>query len=210
MQRPLISVNFVISADGKISSVRRTPSGWSSAADHRRLLELRKDADALLVGNGTLQADRMTLTSLESSHFPLRCIVSRSGRIPGDHPIFATEGGAIHLLATDMNARIPSLPSSVTFHQEDLGSFLDTLASRYAVRRLHCEGGGTLVRALAESDWIDEFHLTLSPARIFGGADAPTVTGVEKAFLPASARFSLTHFAPQAETGECFLSYARI
>ena len=77
MPHPSISINFAVSADGKISSVAKRPSGWTSEEDHARLLRLREGADALLVGRGTLEADRMTMRAPGD---PLRCVASRSGR----------------------------------------------------------------------------------------------------------------------------------
>ncbi len=77
------------------------------------------------------------------------------------------------------------------------------------VRHLHCEGGGQLIRALAELDAIDEFHVTLAGHALFGGMEAPTATGIGVDFLPASLDFALSHFEPRPDMGECFLSYRR-
>ena len=207
MSRPWISANLAISADGKISDSQHRPSGWTSKADHERLVFLRRDADALMVGRGTLEKDRMSLRSPGNAKAPLRCIVSRSGRIPPDHPVFQTEGGPVHLLITG-DAPSPALPG-VTIHRGTLDGFVNTLAESHGVSRLHCEGGGELIRSLAELDLIDELHLTLAGHTIFGGAAAPTVTGIPGEFLPGSRDFTLQTFAPQPGTGECFLTYLR-
>lgn len=208
MRRPWISTNLAISADGKITSVARRPSGWTSRLDHERLISLRQTADALMVGRGTLVADRMTLTVPGRDVQPLRCVVSRSGRIPAEHPVFQRAGGAIHLLA-DRGAEIPDPPAGVRLHRGGLADFLEILVSELGVNHLHCEGGGELIRSLAELDAVDEFHLTLAGHTIFGGAGAPTATGVPADFLPGARAFSLGHFEPRPETGECFLSYRR-
>jgi len=205
MQRPWISTNLAISADGKISSVSRRPSGWTSPADHARLLELRQNADALLVGRGTLETDRMTMTVPGKS--PLRCIVSRSGVLPPDLPVFQKPGGPIHLLVTG-NPGASRLPG-VILHHETLAGFLSKLAADHGVKHLHCEGGGGLIRSLAEIDAIDEFHLTLAGHTLFGGQHAPTATGIPAEYLPETRIFSLSHFEPRPEEGECFLSYRR-
>lgn len=202
MTRPRISLNFAISADGKISSAAKRPSGWTSADDHARLLQLREHADALLVGRGTLEADRMTL---KAPGDPLRCVVSRSGNFDPAHPLFHTPGGEIHLLATDGQA--PAIPGT-TAHSGSLASFLTTL-STLGVQRLHCEGGGELARELATLDALDEIHLTWAGHTLFGGRRAPTISGIPAEFLPASREYELTHFDPRPQTGECFLSYRR-
>jgi riboflavin biosynthesis pyrimidine reductase len=207
MDRPWISANFALSADGKISSVDRKPAGWTSEADRERFRQLRQGADALLVGRGTWETDRMTMFVRDQETQPLRCVVSRSGRFDPAHPMFAKAGGPIHLLVTGEEK--PSTIPGATFHRESLASFLGTLAQRYDVKRLHCEGGGELLRELAELDVLDELHLTWAGHTLFGGREAPTLTGAPGAFFPASRAFELVEFHPLAESGECFLSYRR-
>jgi hypothetical protein len=58
-------------------------------------------------------------------------------------------------------------------------------------------------------DAIDEIHLTWAGHTLFGGREAPTISGVPGDFLPASRAYELVEFDPQPETGECFLSYRR-
>lgn len=207
MTRPWISTNLAISADGKISSTGHRPSGWTSATDHQRLLDLRKNVDAIIVGRGTLMADRMTLTVPGISPAPLRCIVSSKGNLPPDHPIFQKSGGAIHLLAT--SGKPETIPENVTLHQGTLAEFLKILTTKYRVHRLHCEGGGHLIAALAKLGAIDEFHLTLAGHTMFGGTSSPTATGIPAAFLPGALDFELRHFDPRPDLGECFVSYRR-
>ena len=48
-----------------------------------------------------------------------------------------------------------------------------------------CEGGAALFRSLLEHDLVDQLNLTIAPY-LFGGADAPTLTGLSKEFLPKS------------------------
>ncbi|MFT4177514.1 MAG: RibD family protein [Luteolibacter sp.] len=212
MTRPRISANFAISADGKITSETRRASDWTSSEDHARLLELRRGKDALIVGMGTLLADRMTMTVPGQEKHPLRCIVSRSGQIPPDHPIFQTSGGDIHLCLTERSAGVhtgPSQQNNLTIHHTSLAGFLEILHRDHTVDHLHCEGGGTLLRALAALDAIDTFHCTLAGHTLFGGKKAPTVTGELGDFLKHSLDFELSHFEPHPDLGECFLSYTR-
>jgi 2,5-diamino-6-(ribosylamino)-4(3H)-pyrimidinone 5'-phosphate reductase len=207
MKRPRISMNFAISSDGKITSAARRPSGWTSREDHARLLELRKSADALMVGRGTLEADNMTMTVPGQERQPLRCVVSRSGNFRTDHPLFHTPAGPIHLLATGSSPDF-TLPGA-SVHRCSLTEFLDLLARQHHVAQLHCEGGGELAQTLAALGMIDELHLTLGGHTLFGGALAPTVTGIPGSFLPDSMRLTLSHFEPRPDLGECFLTYTR-
>ncbi len=212
MLRPRISTNLAISADGKISSVARIPSGWTSKEDHQRFMKLRESADALLVGKGTLESDRMTMLVPGKPVQPLRCVVSHSGKFDGAHPLFHAPGGDIHLLVTGAeDLDLPEFPeSNVTVHSKSLLLFLEALASKYAVRHLHCEGGGQLIRELAALDVIDEFHLTIAGHTIFGGKCASTATGIPEEFLPATRAYAVSHFDPRPELGECFMTYTRV
>ncbi len=202
--RPHISLNFALSADGRITSVAGISSGWTSQADKDRLLHLRRSADAILVGRGTLEADRMTMTAPQN---PLRCVVSGKGRFDPTHPLFHTPGGPIHLLGIE---NPPEPVGEATLHHASLADFLGSLHRDHGIRHLHCEGGGTLVRALAEMDAIDEIHLTWAAHTLFGGRSAPGLAGPPGDFLPASRRFELTDFDPRSELGECFLTYRRV
>jgi riboflavin biosynthesis pyrimidine reductase len=86
----------------------------------------------------------------------------------------------------------------------DLAWMLQQLRRDYGVRTVACEGGATLFRALLEQDLVDQLNLTVAPW-LFGGADAPTLTGLSKEFLPGSIRCSLTEMRTVGE--ECFLTY---
>jgi 2,5-diamino-6-(ribosylamino)-4(3H)-pyrimidinone 5'-phosphate reductase len=199
-----ISANFAISADGKISSIDHRPSGWTSPADHQRLLSLRCGADALFVGHRTLIADNMSLTVPHQAQQPMRCIASASGSISGNEKIFHTAGGDIHVWCQKVPA---TTLSQTTLHHGSLTDFLLHLHTICGVKHLHCEGGGTLLRLLLEIDCLDELHLTWAGHTLFSGEIAPTLSGIPGLPLAHSHHFALTHFEPLPDTGEIFLSY---
>jgi 2,5-diamino-6-(ribosylamino)-4(3H)-pyrimidinone 5'-phosphate reductase len=209
MPRPRISTNLAISADGKISSTPPRPSGWTSRADFERLLELRKSADAILVGRGTLEADSMTMTVPESDRQPLRCVVSHDGIFDFEHPLFHKPGGRIHLLVTGPHLHQPPSDFDGQLHHGSLLEFLENLKNHHGVESLHCEGGGQLIKALAALDAIDEFHATLAGHTLFGGGKSATPTGIPGDYLPRSLDFQLAEFSPVSESGECFVTYRR-
>lgn len=207
--KPQISINLALSADGKISDLRGRPSQWTSAEDGARLLELRRGADALMVGRKTWLADQMTMCVPGAAAAPLRCIVSRRGELPEDHPIFQAHGGRIHVLCTESAPLWKDSGNDVRFHEGDMERFLHTLASELEVRRLHCEGGGWLVNQLFKIGAVDTLFLTLAGHTMFGGRNAPTVTGPPCGFTGSSMEMRLVEWAPRAESGECYLTYRR-
>jgi riboflavin biosynthesis pyrimidine reductase len=80
------------------------------------------------------------------------------------------------------------------------------LRKEYGVKSLVCEGGGALLRSLATEDLLDEIHLTLAPV-LFGGAAAPTLTGLPGDFLPKPIEFRLAKMEPLGD--ECLLHFKR-
>jgi 2,5-diamino-6-(ribosylamino)-4(3H)-pyrimidinone 5'-phosphate reductase len=74
MTRPFVHVNIAMSADGKIDTVARKGSAISSAADKRRVDELRASVDAVLVGGRTLleESPKLTVKSADLREARLR------------------------------------------------------------------------------------------------------------------------------------------
>jgi len=204
-----VVLNFAISADGKIGTHTGGASKFTSHADLQRLWQIRLQADAILVGRGTLEADNMSMTIPEHCappRQPLRLVASRRGQFNPTHPVFQTAGGPIHLLCTD--ARIENAPAGVRCHHSSLSTFIDTCRQELGIQTLLCEGGGELVRSLVELGLVTDIHLTMAGHTLIGGATAPGILGRISAHLQASQRFRLTHFEP-LDNGECFLSYQR-
>ena len=208
--RPFVTANFAITADGRISTRNFTPSDFSSRRDKRRLVKIRAACDAVLVGARTLASDTMTLgiPGIRGKNPPLRVIVSNSGRIAPTLRVFKTAGAPIVIFTTrKMPAKIRAALAAVAdifIHPTpvvDLALALTILRADYGVKRLVCEGGGTLLRSFAAADLLDELHLTLCPL-VFGGATAPTLTGVPGKFLPKSTRLHLVEMKRVGD--ECF------
>ena len=86
----------------------------------------------------------------------------------------------------------------------NLAAMLATLRADYGVKRLVCEGGAQIFRALLTAGLVDELHATLCP-RLFGGEKAPTITGLPGAFLPSSVPLVLKN--TEVIGGECFVRY---
>jgi riboflavin-specific deaminase-like protein len=145
------------------------------------------------------------------SRSPLRVIVSNKGRIDDRLKIFQSDISPIIIFST---RRMPlknqeALRKTATLHltrarEVDLAAMLKTLRDQYKVRTLACEGGPTLFRSLLEHGFVDQLNLTIAPY-MFGGASAPTLTGLSKNFLPASVHCSLIDMRTVGD--ECFLTY---
>jgi 5-amino-6-(5-phosphoribosylamino)uracil reductase len=224
-QRPFVAVTFAMTVDGKITTKNFSPVDFTSREDKTHLLRQRALGDAVLIGHSTLKHDNVRLglpdpkmreerIARGQTPFPLRVIVSNEGRIDASLKIFQADpakAGPIVIFSTvQMPARNQkALREKATLHLSDARSvdltwMLQQLRRDYSVRTVACEGGATLFRALLEADLVDQLNLTIAPF-LFGGANAPTLTGLSKEFLPRSIRCSLTDMQIVGE--ECFLTY---
>jgi riboflavin-specific deaminase-like protein len=198
-----------------------SPVDFTSREDKLHLFRQRALADAVLIGHTSLKRDNVRLglpadmqetrVKRGRSRSPLRVIVSNEGRINSRLKIFQSDISPILIFST---RRMPkktrtALRTKATLHltgsrNVDLARMLRTLSDDYKIRTVACEGGPTLFRSLLELGLIDRLNLTIAPY-MFGGAKAPTLTGVSEDFLPASVHCSLSDMRTIGD--ECFLTY---
>jgi len=210
-----------MTVDGKVTTRNFTPVDFTSREDKLHLFRQRALADAVLIGHTSLKRDNVRLgipSELQKARIkrrktqaPLRVIVSGKGNIDSRLKIFKSDISPIVIFSTK---RLPrkyrrALTKKATLHlsdgnRVDPAAMLQTLRKEYGVLRVACEGGPTLFRSLLEHDLIDQLNLTIAPY-MFGGADAPTLTGLSKDFLPASVHCRLTGMRVVGQ--ECFLTY---
>ncbi len=211
-----------MTVDGKITTRDFSPVDFTSREDKLHLFRQRALADAVLIGHSTVERDnvRLGLPQAElpqaritrgQAPYPIRVIVSNEGKIDNQLKIFQTDISPILIFST---TRMPrqfqaALREKATLHltksqHVDLAAMLRKLRSEYNVRAVACEGGARLFRSLLERGLVDQLNLTIAPY-LFGGANAPTLTGLDKEFLPKSVHCSLTDMRVVGD--ECFLTY---
>ena len=193
--RPRVLVNFASSIDGKINPAPGLRQGKFMMSRHRedfrRMVALRAQADAILIGASNLRADNPDLAiptderAARRAHGtpePARIVVTTTGEgLTPDRRMFdpALGGPSIILHAPAMpaetRARLAPVAELVQFTGERvaMSEVLIWLAGR-GFRTLLCEGGGALVAQLFAARAVDALYLTLVP-RILGGARAPTL-----------------------------------
>ena len=219
--RPVVIATFAMTVDGKVTTKNLSPVDFTSREDKLHLFRQRASADAVLLGHTSLKRDNVRLglpadmqetrAKRGQSRGPLRVIISNEGRIDHRLKIFQSNVSPIIIFSTK---RMPrkyqrALEQRATVHLSnskhvDLAGMLETLRKKYEVRTVACEGGPTLFRSLLEQDLIDQLNLTIAPY-MFGGAKAPTLTGLNTKFLPASVHCSLNDMRTVGD--ECFLTY---
>jgi len=222
LRRPFVTATFAMTVDGKITTRTFSPVDFTSRDDKLHLFRQRALADAVLVGHSTLKRDNVRLglpqTDLCKARmkrgqtaYPVRVIVSDKGKIDSRLNVFQSDISPILIFST---RRMPwkyqkALGKKATLHLSkaehvNLAAMLHTLRDKYKIRTLACEGGPTLFRSLLERGLIDRLNLTIAPY-MFGGARAPTLTGLSNEFLPASVHCALIDMRVVGQ--ECFLTY---
>jgi riboflavin-specific deaminase-like protein len=187
--RPYTIVNFVSSADGRAAFEGRSRD-LSDPGDREMFHGLREHVDAILVGTGTLRAERYgrlvrdperrhRRAASDLSPEPLACIFSRSGEVPTDIPLFS-EPAARVVVFTSAELETSGLAAQVEVVGLDPGELTLTtmmrrLRSAYDVRSVLCEGGPTVFGALLQENLVDELFLSLAP-KLTGGGRSPGIT----------------------------------
>lgn len=201
--RPHTLVNFVTSVDGR-ATLQGKSGKLGDDGDRAIFHLLRERVDAILAGTGTLAIERYgpLIRTAEARQRrvkdglppePLALVVTRSGRVPTDIPLFQTpETRAIVFTAADPPPT--DCPADVEVIQLDPGELtfvtvLRRLRQDRGVTSLLCEGGPTMFGALLHERVVDELFLTVAP-KLAGGGQGPTIaTGPELA-VPAAANLS--------------------
>lgn len=136
-----LSLKLALSLDGRLAR-RGGESQWITGDEARLYVhQLRAEADMMLVGGGTLRADRPRLDHRLpgcDAPQPLRAVLT-GGEVPSGYLGFAS-------LAE-----------------------LDGYASEEGVNRILCEGGGGLAASLLELDRVDRLILLRAPILIGDG-----------------------------------------
>ena len=161
--RPWVAVCMIASIDGS-TVLRGASAGLSSDADREVLLTLRKLADIIIVGAGTVRAEGYRKPSKADQRIG---VVSRLGRVDLDSELFTSGAGFLILPLDAPSTTAQSVRAGVG--EIDLGAALRALPGDPDF--VHAEGGPLLNGALAEADLIDEMNITTSP-QIVGGTGA--------------------------------------
>ena len=194
-ERPYLVLNMVSTLDGKAALDWRT-KGLSSELDRRLFHHLRTQADAVMVGAGTLRQERYgRMAKTEElrdkreaeglAREPLAVVVSGRLDLPADLPLLQEPEQRV-LIATGSDASLPEPAADVDYLRtgDDLPLLMARLREEHGVRSVLCEGGPTLNSFLLAAGLVDELFLTLNP-KLAGGADALTIVAGKALVEPA-------------------------
>src|SRR5436305_2314327 len=200
--RPYLILNFATTLDGRAAiNGRSGPIG--SETDTEMLQRLRTRVDAVMIGAGTMRAERygrmVSDPQLRAyrertglAHDPLAVIVSNRLELPWDAALFTNGGGRVVIFtASEETPPETATPVTVVRHPDgvELDRALEWVRWERGICSVLCEGGPTLHGRLREGGLADELFLTIAPKiaggegpRVLEGA-LPDVDGVELAWL---------------------------
>jgi diaminohydroxyphosphoribosylaminopyrimidine deaminase/5-amino-6-(5-phosphoribosylamino)uracil reductase len=183
---PFVTLKAAASLDGKTAATDRSSKWITGDAAREDVQRLRAEADAIVVGAGTVLDDDPSLTVRDVSYTgrpPLRIVVDAAGRVPPEARIFddsaptfvATTARADHEVVEAWEATGAEV---VSFDQDEtegvsLPELLAHLGKR-DVQGLLLEGGATLAWSFVREGLVDRVVLYLAP-KLVGGARAPGV-----------------------------------
>ncbi len=185
--RPYVILNAAMTLDGKIATATGS-SNISGEDDLKRVHEIRKQCDAIMVGIGTVLEDdpRLTVHKIDAKpeDNPVRVVVDSKCRTPVDARITNGDAKTIIACANEYKDDFKSGEKYETFKKRgvkffwsgdkrvDLTSLMSYLHEE-GIERLMLEGGATLNFSMIKAGLIDEINICVAPM-VVGGANAKT------------------------------------
>lgn len=176
-KRPWVTLKLGMTLDGRIADAAGRSRWITSPASRREVQNLRRRADAILIGRETARADDPSLLPVPPrGRKPWRVVVDTNGSLPATLRVFTDEANERTLLATtrgEPSATRLVLPASKG--HVSLRALLRELGRR-GLLHVVCEGGGELASALWRDGLVDEAWLFLAP-KLLGGSARPAFGG---------------------------------
>ena len=191
---PFFRLKMASTLDGKIATHTGDSRWITGPAARKRVHQMRRDADAVLIGIGTLLKDdpELTVRHVSADTQPIRIIVDSSAKTPLSARIFESPGKIIIAVTKaadeikrrkleERGARILSLESADTAGKyADLTDLARKLA-KMGIINILVEGGGEITAGFIDAGLADAVSFFIAP-KIIGGRNAPSPvegTGLE-------------------------------
>ncbi len=152
---PYVTLKLALTVDGRIADASGKSKWITGAQSRTKVQELRRAADAIMVGAGTVRADNPSLLPRPSV-----------GRMPWRVIIGSTLQANAKVLTDEAADRTLVMNGSLKKILLDLG--------KRGVMHVLCEGGGELAGSLVRAGLVDEFAFFVAPS-LLGGDGVPMV-----------------------------------
>ena len=179
--RPLVTVKYAMTLDGR-TAARTGHSKWiSSPASRERVHRMRGQSDAILCGIGTVLADDPQLTARPPGPAACRRFVidphlqtpptSRLMQTAADDPVtLLCRDDALSQSSAPRSPGVSVVPLPVVADGVSIDAALDHLASE-GIATLLVEGGGRTVGRFFDAGAVDEVVAFVAP-KLVGGTEA--------------------------------------
>jgi diaminohydroxyphosphoribosylaminopyrimidine deaminase/5-amino-6-(5-phosphoribosylamino)uracil reductase len=191
--RPHVTWKYAASLDGRVAAADGS-SRWISSEDSRAdAHRLRAEADAIVVGSGTVLTDdpRLTVRGVDQRKPLLRVVVDSNAKTPPTARVLDRAAPTLVAVAPDADAH--HLPEVVRLPRAagglDLRALLRALHHR-DVRGVLLEGGPTLAGSFLAERLVDRVVGYLAPV-LLGGGGLPALAGPGAPTLAAAPRLRL-------------------
>ncbi len=177
-----ITLSVATSADGYMDDASQERLVLSTPQDWAEVYALRAEADAILVGGGTLRSDDPSL-GLKSQSLvderiargecgePMRVVVSGRGEISSDMKLFHRGSGRV-VIFSNIERRLPDGVEVVVAPLIDIPLIVTELEKR-GVHRLFVEGGAQILELFLNSGVVDRLRVACNPNIVVGDPSAP-------------------------------------
>lgn len=188
-KKPFVMIKTAMSLDGKIAT-REGHSKWITGERSRQFVHrLRNQADAVVVGIGTvLKDDPLLTTRIDDGRDAARVVVDSMARLPLAAKVINPQSPAPTIAAVTVDApeeRCEALRRAgvevMKFPARKGRVSLEALLAALGQKEMSSvlvEGGGELNYSFLEDGLIDKAYFFVAPL-ICGGRDAPTPFGGE-------------------------------
>ncbi|MFI9722248.1 bifunctional diaminohydroxyphosphoribosylaminopyrimidine deaminase/5-amino-6-(5-phosphoribosylamino)uracil reductase RibD [Streptomyces sp. NPDC052396] len=181
--RPQVLWKYASTLDGRSAAADGSSRWITSAAARADVHRLRAEADAVVVGSGTLHADdpQLAVRGIEGAVQPLRVVVDARATIRPDARIL--DDAAATLVVTGEDADTRHLPGAEVLRlplrdgRVPIPEMLTALHAR-GVRSVLLEGGPVLAGAFLEAGAVDRVIGYLAPALLGAGPAALGEAGI--------------------------------
>lgn len=184
--RPYVILNAAMTLDGKIAT-ETASSELSGEDDLKRVHELRRECDAIMVGINTVLSDnpRLTVHRVPSGQGenPVRVVVDSRARTPPGFRVLNDDAPTIIAVSKRApRSRVEGLRERAEVIEAgddrvDLEKLMFELKSR-GIQTLMLEGGSTLNYSMLVGGLVDEVRVCIAPM-IVGGENARTLVDGE-------------------------------
>ncbi|MDN4594143.1 bifunctional diaminohydroxyphosphoribosylaminopyrimidine deaminase/5-amino-6-(5-phosphoribosylamino)uracil reductase RibD [Polycladomyces subterraneus] len=188
--RPFITLKTASTLDGKIATHTGHSRWVTGEAARAEVHRLRHIHDAIMVGVGTVLADKPRLTTRlpGGGRNPIRVVIDSRLRLPLDTPVADVTEAPTWVFCTDerdlnqeeqLRAKGVKIVPTGPGPRVDLNRVMQVLGE-HGVLSVLVEGGGTLNAALLREQLVDKVIAFVAP-KLLGGQNSPTsVEGQER------------------------------